>query len=484
MSFRFIRLPGLSVVTLLLLAGCGKDTRPDPTPEPPLPPAPTGSSQVQRWLTTTDPANRFSKSTIPLNFAATNGQNTAIFVDTTQTYQTVDGFGYALTGGSAQVLHQMGASERAALLRELFAIDGTNIGTSYLRLSIGASDLDASVFSYDDLPAGQIDPTLARFSLNPDRQHLLPVLKEILAVNPDIKILGSPWSPPTWMKTNGNSVGGSLKPEYYAAYAQYFVKYIQEMKAEGVTIDAVTLQNEPLYGGNNPSMLMSAAEQASFIRDHVGPAFRAAGITTKIIAYDHNLDRTDYPLEVLRDPQASQYVDGSAFHLYGGSISDMTTVRNAYPAKNVYFTEQWTDGNSPFNESFRFHMSSLMIGAPRNWSRNVIAWNLASDQNFGPHTPGGCSTCMGAVTISGNTVTRNATYYTVAHAAKFVRPGSVRINTNSPTNLPNVAFKNPEGRKVLLVMNTGGSTQTFDITYRGKAATTSLEAGAAGTYVW
>ncbi|WP_426491755.1 glycoside hydrolase family 30 protein [Hymenobacter sp. 102] len=472
-------LTGLLAVSLL--AGCGKDDKPGPTPEPPLPPVSTGPSQVQLWLTTTNPAARFSKSTTPLNFAATSSQNTAIFVDTTQAYQTIDGFGYALTGGSAQLLHQMGAAERAALLKELFATDGANIGTSYLRLSIGASDLDPRVFTYDE--AGP-DPTLAKFTLDPDRQHLLPVLREILAISPGIKIMGSPWTAPLWMKTNNNSVGGSLKPEYYAAYAQYFVKYIQGMKAEGVTIDAVTLQNEPLYGGNNPSMLMSAAEQAAFIRDHVGPAFRAAGITTKIIAYDHNLDRTDYPLAVLRDPQANPYVDGSAFHLYGGAISDMTTVRNAFPAKNVYFTEQWTDGNSPFSESFRFHMSNLMIGAPRNWSRNVIAWNLASDQNFGPHTPGGCSSCMGAVTISGNTVTRNATYYTVAHAAKFVRPGSVRINTNTPTNLPNVAFKNPGGQKVLLVMNTGGSTQTFDITYRGKAATTSLEAGAAGTYVW
>ncbi|MET4105104.1 glycoside hydrolase family 30 beta sandwich domain-containing protein [Hymenobacter sp. UYP22] len=470
------------LLALGLLTGCGgNEGGSDPTPEPPLPPGPGGPSQVALWVTTTDPSTRFYKSTIPLNFVAGNGQNTAITVDTTQTYQSIDGFGYTLTGGSAQLLHQMGAPERAALLKELFATDGTNIGTSYLRLSIGASDLDATVFTYDD---GAPDPTLARFSLDPDRRHLLPVLKEILAINPAIKILGSPWTAPVWMKTNNNSVGGSLKPEYYAVYAQYFVKYIQGMKAEGVTIDAVTLQNEPLHGGNNPSMEMTAAEQATFIRDHVGPAFRAAGISTKIILYDHNLDVPDYPLSILRDPQASQYVDGSAFHLYAGDISTLSTVRNAFPNKNVYFTEQWVGGPGNFNGDFTWHMDNLMIGATRNWSRNVLEWNLAADQNYGPRTPGGCINCLGALTINGNNVTRNTAYYSVAHLAKFVRPGSVRINTNVPTNLPNVAFKNPEGKKVLVVLNKAGATQTFDIQYRNKTVTTSLGAGAAGTYVW
>ncbi|RSK33213.1 glycoside hydrolase family 30 protein [Hymenobacter metallilatus] len=469
------------LLALSLLAGCGGSDKPDPQPQPPTPPPSVTPSQVQLWLTTTDPSTRFAKSTASLTFVSATSQNTAIFVDTTQTYQTIDGFGYALTGGSAQLLYQMGATERAALLRELFATDGTNIGTSYLRVSIGASDLDATVFTYDD--AGP-DPTLANFSLAPDRRHLIPVLKEILAINPTIKILGSPWTAPLWMKTNNNSVGGSLRPEYYDAYARYFVKYIQGMKAEGITIDAVTLQNEPLYGGNNPSMLMTAAEQANFIRDNVGPALRAAGLTTKIILYDHNLDVPEYPLSVLRDPLASQYVDGSAFHLYGGSISTMSTVRNAFPGKNVYFTEMWTGGPGNFNADFKWHMDNLIIGATRNWSRNVLEWNLAADQNYGPHTPGGCTTCLGAITINGNTVTRNSAYYTVAHAAKFVRPGSVRINTNVPGNLQNVAFKNPDGRKVLLVLNTGSTSQTFDIQYRGKAVTTTLDAGSAGTYVW
>ncbi|TGE10502.1 glycoside hydrolase family 30 protein [Hymenobacter fodinae] len=474
-----------AVLLLGLVASCGGgNSTPDPTPTPPQPPVPpvtAGPSQVAAWTTTSDRSTLFYKSTLPLNFQAPVGQNPTITVDTTQVYQTIDGFGYTLTGGSAQLINQMSATERAALLKELFATDGNNIGTSYLRISIGASDLDAQPFTYDE--TGTPDPTLAQFSLAPDKVNLIPVLKEILAINPTIKILGSPWTAPTWMKSNNSYVGGTLKPEYYGAYAQYFVKYLQGMQAEGIRIDAVTLQNEPLNPYNNPSMEMSAQQQATFIRDHVGPAFKAAGITTKIIVYDHNLDRADYPLAVLQDAQARQYVDGSAFHLYAGSISAMTNVHNAFPDKAVYFTEQWTEGPGSFAGDFNWHMNNLIIGATRNWSRNVLEWNLASDPGYGPHTPGGCTKCMGAITISGNSVTRNTAYYTVAHAAKFVRPGSQRIDTNVPGGLQNVAFKNPEGKKVLIVLNTGAA-QTFDIKYRGKVATTQLAAGAVGTYIW
>ncbi|UPL47495.1 glycoside hydrolase family 30 protein [Hymenobacter sublimis] len=476
---------GLACVLLLGSAGCGgstDDSTPTPSPAPPVPPQPAGPSQVAQWLTAPDKSALFYKSTSPLNFQATSSQNPTIIVDTTQSYQSIDGFGYTLTGSSAMLLKQMSATARAALLKELFATDGASIGTSYLRVSIGASDLDVGVFTYDD--AAQPDPTLAQFSLAPDKVNLVPVLKEILAINPSIKILGSPWTAPRWMKTNNSYIGGALKPEYYAAYAQYFVKYLQAMQAEGIRLDAITLQNEPLHDGNNPSMLMSALEQATFIRDHVGPALRAAGLTTKIITYDHNLDKPEYPLTILRDPGASQYVDGSAFHLYAGDITAMTTVRNAFPSKNVYFTEQWVGGPGDFAGDLKWHVSNLIIGATRNWSRNVLEWNLAADPNYGPYTPGGCSTCLGALTISGDNVTRNTAYYTVAHAAKFVRPGSVRISTNELGNLPNVAFKNPDGKKVLIVLNAGNATQRFAIQYRGNVATTSLDKGAVGTYVW
>jgi glucosylceramidase len=286
------------------------------------------------------------------------------------------------------------------------------------------------------------------------------------------------------MKTNNASVGGSLLPEYFGAYAKYFVRYIQGMAAEGITIDAITIQNEPLYGGNNPSMLMSAEEQALFIKQNLGPAFAAAGITTKIIIYDHNADRTDYPITVLNDPDARQYVDGSAFHLYGGSINALTSVHDAYPSKNLYFTEQWVGAPGNMAEDVKWHIETLIIGATRNWCINVIEWNLASDPKCDLHTEGGCSQCLGTVTINGNAVTRNPAYYILAHAAKFVRPGSVRVSTNVPVNLPNVAFRTPEGKKVLIVINTSPERKNFSVKFRGVTLPLSLEGGAAATYIW
>lgn len=382
------------------------------------------------------------------------------------------------------LLHQMEPEARAAVLREMFCTDEDNIGVSYLRISIGASDLDDRVFSYNDLPAGETDPNMERFSLEPDLAHLIPVLKEILAINPEIKIMGSPWSPPTWMKTNNNSKGGSLKPEYHDAYAQYFVKYIQGMEEEGIPIDAITVQNEPLHPGNNPSLLMLPEQQAAFIKNSLGPAFEEANIDTKIIIYDHNADRPDYPISILDDPKAKKYVDGSAFHLYGGEIEALSKVHEAHPDKNLYFTEQWIGAPGNFAGDLAWHIKNLIIGAPRNWSRNVLEWNLAADPNQDPHTEGGCTECLGAITIDGNAVTRNPAYYIIAHASKFVRPGSVRVASNMPETLPNVAYQTPEGQQVLIVLNDSKAGQAFKIVYNQQQITSSLPAGAVGTYVW
>jgi glucosylceramidase len=407
-----------------------------------------------------------------------------ISVDGTQTFQTIDGFGYTLTGGSAMHLYAMDADKRAALLKELFAWDGFNIGTSYLRISIGSSDLDDHVFSYDDLPAGDSDINLAKFDLGPDKNYLIPVLKQILAINPDIKILGSPWSPPAWMKTNGATSAGSLIPKYYNTYAGYFIKYIQAMQAQGITIDAITVQNEPLNPNNNPSMVMQPDEQAAFIKQSLGPAFKTAGMATKIILYDHNCDRPDYPETILSDPDAAKYVDGSAFHLYAGNISVLAQVHSLYPAKNLYFTEQWVGAPGNLKGDLDWHIQNVIIGSMLNWSRNALEWNLAANTALEPHTPGGCTQCLGAVTIDGNNVTRNPAYYTIAHAAKFVRPGSVRIASTMVGGLPNVAFKTPDGKMILIVENTGTATATFAIQYSGKAVAATLNAGAVGTFVW
>jgi len=444
---------------------------------------------VALWLTTPDKSALFQEQPT-LHFEKSAASGLVIDVDNAKTFQTMDGFGFALTGGSAQLIHHMDADKRAALLKELFTTDGNNIGVSYLRISVGSSDMNDHVYSYDDLPAGETDTTMAKFSIEPDRADVIPVLKEILAIEPKIKILASPWSAPLWMKTPrfgntaGAAKGGVLKPEYFPAYATYFVKYIQAMKAEGITIDALTIQNEPLNENNTPAMLMLESEQADFIGNHLGPAFQKAGIKTRIVLYDHNLDHPAYPLAILKDPKANKYVDGTGFHLYGGEVTAFDQVHDAFPNKNLYFTEQAvTDKWS--GTRIAGPVAHIVIGATRHWSKNVLLWNLAADPQFGPHTnDGGCTECQGAITIDGNDFTRNIAYYTIAHASKFVRPGSIRVGSNSADVLPNVAFTTPEGKSVLIVANTSDSTKDFSVRRHGETFTASLVSGAVGTYVW
>ena len=448
----------------------------------PVPPPPT-KSDVDFYLTTGSQTSLLQKQTTVLAFTSKTNGYPDITVDESQTYQTIDGFGFALTDGSASLISSLPSSMQNDLLKELFGSDSTSISISYLRVSIGASDLSESVYTYDDMPAGQTDVNLTNFDLRKDKSKVIPVLKSILAINPNIKILGSPWTPPTWMKSNNNSIGGSLLTQYYSVYAQYFVKYIQAMKAEGITIDAITPQNEPLYGGNNPSMLMSALEQANFVKNNLGPALQAASLNTKIIVYDHNADRPDYPLTILDDANARQYVDGSGFHLYGGDIAALSQVHNSYPTKNIYFTEQYTSSTADFAGDLKWHLKNVIIGSMRNWSRNALEWNLASDPYYSIHTPGGCTTCKGAINIISG-YTRNVGYYIVAHASKFVPAGSVRIASNVPGSLNNVAFQRPDGKKVLIVENDDSGLQTFNISYNGKRVTVSLEGGAVATFVW
>jgi glucosylceramidase len=440
---------------------------------------------VAVWLTTADHSSLLQEQT-PLTFSVATPANPSITVDPTHTFQTMDGFGYALTGGSAQLILKMNPTKRDALLHELFDTSGTHIGVSYLRLTIGASDMNDHVFSYDDLPTGQTDPDMAKFNIDPDKADVIPVMKQIFAIDPKIKILASPWSAPLWMKTSGEARGGVLKPEFFPAYATYFVKYIQAMKAQGIDIDAVTIQNEPLNEKNTPSMLMLDSEEDAFIRDNLGPAFKKAGIKTRIVLYDHNLDHPLYALSILRDPRANKYIDGTGFHLYGGTVDAMTQVHNEFPNKNLYFTEQsiTTRPDRPFNGVSRPE-AEVIIGVSRNWSKNVLLWNLAADPNAGPHTnQGGCGGCYGAITLDGNNVTRNVAYYTLAHASKFVRPGSIRIDSNTTDTLPNVAFKAPDGKLVLIVSNPGDTTQTFDVHTGAKVFTATLAAGSVATYVW
>ncbi len=452
-----------------------------------------GLASVSEWLTAADRSAMLALQPEHPSFAARKNSasgNAAppITVDPSRRFQQMDGFGFALTGGSAQLLHQMSPGKRLALLKHLFGSEPGSIHVSYLRVSIGASDMNERVYTYDDMPAGQTDPSLAKFSVDPDLEAVVPTLKLILAINPNISILASPWSAPSWMKSNDLPKAGSLLPQFYPVYAQYLVDYLQAMATRGIKIRALTMQNEPLNANNTPSMIMTAAQQATFLADALGPALQKAHLPTEVILYDHNLDRPDYPLDVLANTKAASYAAGSGFHLYEGSVGAMSQVHDAHPEKALFFTEQMvTQENNAVPLRIAESVSRIIIGATRNWSQVVLLWNLAADPHDGPHTSdGGCPVCQGAITIDDDTWTPNLAYDTIAQISKFVPPGSVRIASNGPTTdiLPNVAFSTPDRRTVLLVANPDSMEQSFDVLEDGRSFHATLHAGDVATFVW
>ena len=446
-----------------------------------------GHSQFMQTITSSDGRFLRNKMDAPLlgqaqlkNIVSTD---TVYFNDQIQ-FQQIEGFGYTLTGGSAYLLHQMPVQNRLAILKELFGRGPNDLNVNYLRISIGASDLDATVFSYDDLQEGEVDPDLIKMTIAKDQEFLIPILKEIQSIQPNLKLIASPWSPPVWMKDNGKSKGGHLLSKYYETYAQYFVKYIQLMRAEGVQINAVTIQNEPEHGGNNPSMLMTAVEQNTFIKNHLGPAFKKQGLQTEIVIWDHNADNPNYPIQILNDSVTKSFISASAFHLYLGHESALSKLHQAYPDKKIYFTEQWTGARGSFAGDFMWHMEHIVIGTMTNWSSMVLEWNLANDPTYGPHTPGGCTECLGALTIDGSDLKRNVSFYIIGQVAPFIPAGSARIQTKSSNaQIKSIGFKRPDGKKVLVALNTGKET-VFTIDFEQKKYNFTLPEKSASTIVW
>ncbi len=448
--------------------------------------AQTPPRTARLWLTTVNGKELLARQPQPLRFSPVFSAKRVITVNPMEQYQKMEGFGFALTGGSAQLLMRMAPATRAALLQQLFAPAGPGIHVSYLRISIGSSDMNDPAFTYDAMPAGESDPQLAHFSLGPDRTTVIPVLRQILKINPRIKILGSPWSAPGWMKTNDALKGGQLKTDDYGVYARYFVRYLRAMGKAGIRLSAITVQNEPLNPKNTPSMVMFAPEEDRLIAQYLGPALARAGLHTRIQIYDHNPDVASYPLSILADPAANRYVEGTAFHLYGGSVRTLTRVHYLYPNKDLFLTEQSVT-QSPRDKRLEIAapVQGVLIGATRNWARNVLLWNLAANAQAGPHTlHGGCTSCWGALTLTGNRVKRNVAYYALAHFSKFVPPGSRRIGSNPLEQLANVAFLTPRGKIVLVVANTGNFTARFHIRYLGQTLAADLPAESVGTFVW
>jgi glucosylceramidase len=467
------------------LAGCDDEEK-----EPHKPPVVVEEvGKAEYWLTTGNRSQLLSKqSDISITKLLSNNQP-VITIDATQTFQEIEGFGAALTGSSAYLINKkLSAAQRQTLIKDLFD-PSTGIGISALRLTIGASDFSLSDFTYDDMPSGQTDPDLLQFSIAEEQTDLLPVLKLINTAAPSLTVIASPWTAPAWMKTNGNLYGGSLKAEAYEPYANYFVKYIDAMKAEGITIDAVTIQNEPLHTTTYPTMSMTAEEQRDFINNNLGPAFSENSIDAKIIIYDHNWDNTQYAITILNDAAAKQYVSGSAFHAYAGSVSAMSTVHNVHPDKGLYFTEisggEWA---TDFSSNLQWNMDNIFIGTMKNWSKTALLWNLALDENFGP-TNNGCTNCRGVVTINSSTgaVTKNVEYYSIGHFAKFVRNGAVRISSTASTGIPGVnfvSFLNTDGKRVIVLSNAGAENQSIVVMEGEKQFKVSLPGASVSTIVW
>lgn len=469
------------------LTSCSAET---PSNDPPKPIDTTSANKVAVWVTNGQQSKLFkNENGLPFVKAGTGAPSqNLISIDFSAKLQEIEGFGAALTGSSAYLINQkLNASQREKLLKDLF--DPQNgIGISYLRITMGASDFSLEDFTYNDLPAGQTDLALAQFSVAKDQTDLIPVLKSVVGLQPAIRIMATPWSAPAWMKTSGKLAGGSLKPEWYGAYANYFVKYLDAYQKEGIAIDAISVQNEPLHQAAYPSMGMDSVAQGLFIKQHLGPLFKSKAMKTKILLYDHNWDRPGYPISILNDPQASQYVAGSAFHAYGGNVTAMSEVHDKFPDKGLYFTEisggRWATN---FSDNLKWNMSNIFIGTTNNWSKNALLWNIALDENDGPKNKG-CDNCRGVVTIaSDGSVTKNVEYYTIAHMSKFVRPGAFRVESgrlSASTKLEHVAFLNPDGSKVLVVLNQGADNSKFTVVFGENQFNYTIDPNAVATLYW
>lgn len=448
------------------------------------------STDDQKSLMAAQPSVNFT-STLPGSSA------NIVAVDETQQYQSIDGFGASMTDSAAYLLHDVvPAGNLSGVMSDLFTRDGNGIGISFIRNPMGASDIARSVYSFDDLPSGQTDPTLAQFSLAHDQADVIPLLLEAKQFNPQLKIMANPWSPPGWMKTSGLMIGGNLNltSTNETAFANYFVKYIQGYQAAGIPIDYISLQNEPLYIPNNyPGMGMDAGTELSVLRDYVLPALTNANLTTQVLIYDHNWDTASYPESILSDPAiyASPLVAGTAWHGYGGTPGAQQTVQNMYPAKGNWETEHsggtWVTSPDQFTTDF-VEITQVM----RNSSKSFVKWSLALDETLGPNLTedappyGGCNTCTPLITVNSKTgaVTKDVEYYTLGHYSKYALPGARRIFSSNANGIDTVAFLNPDGTKALVAFNNTVSSVNFYVQWGTQAFPYTLPAHAAATFTW
>lgn len=446
---------------------------------------------VQAWVTTADHRQALTPSpAITLVEGAPDKAALHIVVHPDRRYQTMLGFGASLTDSSAWLIqNRLDEGQRTALLQELFGRAEEGLGLSFSRLTIGASDFSRHHYSLDEPADGGPDPALRHFSIDPNRGDVIPVARAMLAVNPRLKIMASPWSAPAWMKDSNALITGKLLPEYYDAFSRYLLAYVDAYAAEGVPIFALTVQNEPDFEPDSyPGMRLNAAARARLIGDHLGPMIERRSHGPLLFDWDHNWDKPDEPLTVLRDPSAGRYVNAVAWHCYGGDVSAQSPVHDAFPDKDTYLTECSGGDWEPLRSGgLTLQARNTLIGAARHWARGVLYWNLALDENNGPYT-GGCDTCRGVVTINSRSgeISRTDEYYILAHASRFVRPGAYRIGSNETgSDLDNVAFLNVDDHSlVLLVSNSADHTQSFSVEQGDRWFKYELPAHSLATFTW
>lgn len=474
----------LLILTLCISASCEK----------------TGSDDnITIYVTTNNGSQNLDKQTIEFSNNS-NMSSTTIMLDPTTRYQTMDGFGAAITGSTAFNLLQMTQENRIKFLKDTFS-PTEGLGHSYVRISIGCSDFSLSEYSLCDTPG------IENFGLTSEEtDYVIPVLKEILEINPELKIMGSPWTPPQWMKVNNLTdlqpffswTSGQLNPAYYSDYATYFVKWIKAMNQNGINIYSVTPQNEPLNRGNSASLYMGWEEQYEFLQNHLVPQFKEASLNTKIYLFDHNYnydniaDQKGYPMNIYDAGIDSEMVAGAAYHNYGGDKSELLKVQSIYPERELVFTETsigtWNDGHN-LEKRLIDDMREVALGTVNNGCKAVIVWNLMLDSERGPNREGGCQTCYGAIDIDisdYSTITRNSHYYIISHLSSVVKPGAVRIGTSglSDPGIIHSAFENSDGTYAVVLLNSAPDSKSITLDDGNKHFTYEVPAGSVASYQW
>jgi glucosylceramidase len=469
---------------------------------------PPGTGPTVSVVVTTDNQAMQMAPQTSISFSTANGGSNSIYMDETQVYQPIEGFGAATTDSAMYLLKEVAQpAQLTQAMNNLFTYQGNcsvlttcGIGISFIRNPMGASDIARSVYSFDD-NNGQPDPTLASFSIAHDQADIIPLILQAQQLNPQLKIMANPWSPPGWMKDSGTMIGGSLLSSMYTPFANYFVKYIQAYAQAGININYISLQNEPLYNPPSyPGMCMPAApvfpssdcpsqtdnsqtDEMTALFTYVAPALSTAGLNTKVLVYDHNWNRPDYPQDVLMNQSLSQ-IAGVAWHGYGGAPGEMTPIQNMFPGVGTYETEH--SGFVTNSDQSRLDFEEI-TQCMRNWARSYVKWSLALDENQGPHT-GGCSTCTPLVTVNSTTgnITYGTEFYTLGQYSKYVLPGAVRVYSSDAMGIVTTAFVNPapNNSRVLVAFNDSSQSQTFQVQWGTQSFTYTLPSLAAATFYW